>query len=34
MVLVTGGTGFIGSYVVMELVNYNHNVTILKIFYL
>lgn len=28
-VLVTGGTGFIGSYVVMELVHRNHNITIL-----
>jgi len=28
-VLVTGGTGFIGSYIVMELVHLNHNVTIL-----
>ena len=28
-ILVTGGTGFIGSYVVMELVHLNHDVTIL-----
>jgi UDP-glucose 4-epimerase len=28
-ILVTGGTGFIGSYVVMELVHLNHNITIL-----
>ena len=28
-ILVTGGTGFIGSYVVMELVRLNHEVTIL-----
>jgi UDP-glucose 4-epimerase len=28
-ILLTGGTGFIGSYVAMELVQYGHQVTIL-----
>ena len=29
-VLVTGGLGFIGSHVVVELIHNNHNVTVFK----